>query len=121
MPSAITSGGARMLRLRMVILLPMLAAAVASAQDNPEKLYVAIRANHMAGLKALLGRGVNANEADSRGVTPLMNAAAIGSLEAMKLLVERGADVNAENAFGSTALMWSAHDPGKVRFLLDHG
>jgi ankyrin repeat protein len=105
----------------MVTLLAVLAAAVASAQDNPEKLYVAIRANNMAGLKALLGRGVNANETGSQGVTPLMNAAAIGSLEAMKLLVERGAEVNAENAFGSTALMWSAHDPGKVRFLLDHG
>jgi ankyrin repeat protein len=50
-----------------------------------------------------------------------MFAAEIGSVDAMRLLIERGADVNAQNAFGSTALMWSVADPGKVRLLLDHG
>ena len=39
----------------------------------------------------------------------------------MRLLIDRGADVNAQNAFGSTALMWSVSDPAKVRLLLDHG
>ena len=50
-----------------------------------------------------------------------MYAAEIGSLDAMRLLIDRGADVNAQNAFGSTALMWSVSDPAKVRLLLDHG
>ena len=39
----------------------------------------------------------------------------------MRLLIDSGADVNAQNAFGSTALMWSVSDPAKVRLLLDHG
>ena len=110
-----------MLRLRWIVPLAALGAAVAYAQDNSEKLYTAIRAGDPVPLNILLDDGVNPNAADSRGVTPLMNAAAIGSLESMELLVKRGADVNAQNASGSTALMWSANDPGKVRFLLEHG
>jgi ankyrin repeat protein len=50
-----------------------------------------------------------------------MYAAEIGSVDAMRLLIDRGADVNRQNAFGSTALMWSVSDPAKVRVLLDHG
>jgi ankyrin repeat protein len=110
-----------MFRLRMVTLVAALGTAVACAQDNSEKLYETIRAGDLPALKTLLDQGVSPNEADSRGVTPLMNAAAIGSLESMQLLVKRGADVNAQNAFGSTVLMWSAHDPGRVRLLLEHG
>jgi ankyrin repeat protein len=95
--------------------------ALAHAQSADEKLYVAIRGNDLAGLKALLDQGINANTADRRQITPLMYAAEIGSLEAMKVLVDHGADVNAQNAFGSTALMWSVTDSRKVRLLLDHG
>jgi ankyrin repeat protein len=51
----------------------------------------------------------------------LMVAAEIGSLDAMTMLIDRRADVNARNASGSTALMWSVTDPKKVRLLLDHG
>jgi ankyrin repeat protein len=50
-----------------------------------------------------------------------MYAAEIGSVDAMRLLIDRGAEVNRQNAFGSTALMWSVSDPAKVRVLLDHG
>jgi ankyrin repeat protein len=39
----------------------------------------------------------------------------------MRMLIDGGADVNAQNAFGSTALMWSVSDPAKVRLLLDRG
>jgi len=90
------------------------------AQDA-EKFYSAIRENHLTELKVLLDQKGGAGVADSRGITPLMYAAEIGSVDAMRLLIDRGADVNAQNAFGSTALMWSASDPAKVRLLLDHG
>jgi N-acyl-D-amino-acid deacylase len=50
-----------------------------------------------------------------------MAAAEAGSLETMKMLIDRRADVNAKNAFGSTALMLSVTDAKKVRLLLDHG
>jgi hypothetical protein len=86
------------------------------AQEEPEKVYSSIRQNNLPQLKTL-----SANTADDRGITPLMYAAEVGSLDVMRLLIERGADVNAQNAFGSTALMWSASDPAKVRLLLDHG
>jgi ankyrin repeat protein len=97
------------------------ACVLASAQTSDDKLYTAIRANDLPGLKALLNQGVSANSADRREITPLMYAAEIGSLESMKILIEHGADINAQNAFGSTALMWSVSDPRKIRLLLDHG
>jgi ankyrin repeat protein len=95
-------------------------AVVAMAQD-PEKFYSAIRENNLTQVNALLDQKGSAAVADDRGITALMYAAEIGSVEAMRLLIDRGADVNARNAFGSTALMWSVSDQAKVRLLLDHG
>src|SRR5260370_37039802 len=90
----------------------------AGPSDN---FYSAIRANDMTSLQALLKDGADANSKDDHGVTPLMNAAAAGSLDAMKLLLDKGADPKAANMFGSTALMWSATDIAKVRLLLGRG
>ena len=100
--------------------------AVAAMAQEPEKFYSSIRENNLTQLRALLRQNEkaqkeSANVADGNGITPLMYAAEIGSLDAMRLLIDGGADVNAQNAFGSTALMWSVSDPAKVRLLLDHG
>jgi ankyrin repeat protein len=95
--------------------------AVSAIAQDAEKYYSSIRANDLAGLKSLLDQGASPNTADNRQITPLMYAAEIGSVDAMKMLIDRGADVNAQNAFGSTALMWSVSEPAKVRLLLDHG
>ena len=65
--------------------------------------------------------GADVNVKDAHGETPLMYAAIVGSLDAMKFLIEKGADVNVQNNFGSTALIWSATDLAKVRLLIDHG
>lgn len=90
--------------------------------EPSEKLYNAIRANDLGRLKTLLATDKDvANLKDSHGETPLMFAAAVGSLDAMKLLVTKGADVNVQNEFGSTALIWSATDLNKIRYLTDHG
>ena len=83
-----------------------LACLTASAEEPHEKLYAAIRSNDFQRLKALLDEGVSANAEGPNKITPLMNAAAIGSVDAMKTLIERHADVNAVNTYGSTALMW---------------
>ena len=93
----------------------------ASAQEPRDNLYTAIRSNDLQRLKALLDEGVSANIEGPNKITPLMDAAAIGSVDAMKMLIERRADVNAVNTYGSTALMWSVTDAKKVRLLLDHG
>jgi ankyrin repeat protein len=95
--------------------------AISAMAQDPDQFYTVIRENNLTQLKALLGQKSIATVADSRGITPLMYAAEIGSLDAMRLLIDRGADVNAQNAFGSTALMWSVSDPAKVRLLLDRG
>lgn len=95
--------------------------AVAAMAQDPDQFYSAIRENDLPQLKALLSQKSDAAVADSRGITPLMYAAEIGSLDAMRMLIDGGADVNVQNAFGSTALMWSVSDPAKVRLLLDHG
>ena len=95
--------------------------AVAAMAQDADSFYSVIRENNLTQLKALIGQKSDAAVADSRGITPLMYAAEVGSLDAMRLLIDRGADVNAQNAFGSTALMWSVSDPAKVRLLLDHG
>ncbi len=102
-----------------------LAAMAQNTEQAPDRLNAAIRENNIAQLKALLdgesGGKTGANLADRHGITPLMMAAEIGSLDAMRVLIDRGADVNAQNDFGSTALMWSVSDPAKVRLLLEHG
>ena len=95
--------------------------AMAALAQDPEKFYSAIRDNNLPQLKALFDQKASANVADNRGITPLMYAAEVGSAEAMRVLIDRGAEVNTQNAFGSTALMWSVADPIKVRLLLDHG
>src|ERR1700733_12107242 len=107
-------------RMGKACLLAMI--AMAAMAQEPDKFYSAIRENNLAELKALLDQPNPADHPpDRRGITPLMYAAEVGSLAAMRILIDRGADVNAQNDFGSTALMWSVPDPSKVRLLLDHG
>ena len=97
------------------------ACIVAGADESHDKLYSAIRANDLRQMKALLDGGASPDAEGPDGVTPLMVAAEVGSVDAMKLLIDRRANVNARNTYGSTALMWSVTDAKKVRLLLDHG
>jgi ankyrin repeat protein len=104
-----------------VLAMIALAAMAQGTGKDPEKFYSAIRENNLAQLKALLDQTASADVADRHGITALMYAAEVGSVDAMRVLIGHGADVNAQNDFGSTALMWAASDPSKVRLLLDHG
>ena len=58
---------------------------------------------------------------DRNGVTPLQFASAMGSLEAMKILIARKADVNAADNQGATPLLWAACEPARVSVLLANG
>jgi ankyrin repeat protein len=111
------------LRTKIVVVCAalFLARIAAGAGDSQDKLYSAIRANDLRQIRALLDGGVSPNAEGPDGITPLMAAAETGSLDAMKILIDRHADVNAKNTFGSTALMLSVVAPDKVRLLLDHG
>lgn len=61
------------------------------------------------------------NQRDRRGATPLMQAAAFGTAETVKTLIDAGADVNARNSFDATALVWAAADFAKVSMLVEKG
>ncbi len=95
-------------------------AGMAAAQDNSERFYRAVRDNDLKTLRALVKTG-DTNVRDKRGSTPLMYAAAAGSLDTMRILLAAGADVNARNAFDATALMWGIGDADKVRVLIEKG
>ncbi|HYL76718.1 MAG TPA: ankyrin repeat domain-containing protein [Bryobacteraceae bacterium] len=112
------------MRLRncsIAALIPAIAIFAANTEKLSDDFYTAIRANDLAKLESMLKQGASANAKDNHDVTPLMYAAAAGSVEAMKLLIDKGADVNARNMFESTALIWSATDIKKIKLLLDHG
>ena len=109
---------------RALIVLCMCSTAVggaAPAVDSTlsDDFYDAIRANDLARVRALADSKSAVNVTDRHGATPLMFAAVVGSVDAMKLLLARGADVNHQADGGATALMWAATDPAKVRLLLD--
>ena len=97
------------------------AAPVLSGAGPGEDTYQAIRANDLTRLRTLVRTQADANAKDEAGDTLLMRAAAIGSLDAMNLLIEAGADVNGRNTFDSTPLIWAATDLAKVRRLIDKG
>ena len=111
--------------MKRIVAAVLLCTCVASAQDAgslSDTFYTAIRANDLAGLRSLLAKGADPNVPDPRGgSTPLMHAAAVGSVEAMTLLLDGKANPNAANAAGLTALMIAATDIGKVRLLLERG
>src|SRR5438270_8474760 len=107
--------------LALIVVCATGTAPVLSGAGPADEVYQAIRANELARLKTLIRTKSEANVKDEAGDTPLMHAAAIGSLDAVKLLVDAGADVNGRNTFESTPLIWAATDIAKVRYLLDKG
>ena len=108
---------------KSVILPALLLALGISPAAEPEatdRFYQAIRNNDLASLKALI-KSADINAGDRRGATPLMYAAAFGSIEELKLLLDTGADPNVKNSFGATALNCAAGDPMKSRMLIERG
>jgi ankyrin repeat protein len=92
-----------------------------TAQGSPNRLYDAIRTNDLARLQTMVHSAADANIKDDGGKTPLIYAAAVGSIDAVKFLINSGADVNAQNESGLTALMLAATDLPKVQLLVDRG
>ncbi|HLK20465.1 MAG TPA: ankyrin repeat domain-containing protein, partial [Bryobacteraceae bacterium] len=107
-------------KLSSVLCLLVLGAVSLPAEEPSDRFYQAIRNNDLTALRELVkGSGVNAK--DKHDSTPLMFAAAFGSIDAMKLLLDAGAQVNARNTFDVTALLWCAGDPAKARLLVEKG
>jgi ankyrin repeat protein len=95
--------------------------ALSAASNVSDEFYSAIRNNDLARLESLIKGGADVNTRDHHQETPLMYAAYVGSIEAMKMLLQDGASVDAQSQSGATALIWSATNLAKVRLLIDHG
>ena len=100
-----------MVRKLAAIVLALLLSSITFGADAPDRptdaFYTAIRTNDLAAVNALLKQGSDVNVRDNDGATPLMSAAAVGSTDVMKRLLEAGAEVNARNTLGSSALTWA--------------
>lgn len=94
---------------------------LAAAQNSSDDLFQAIRNNNLTLLKARLHKAAVKNARDAHGNSLLMQAAAVGSPEAVKLLLDSGADVNAANQFDNTALILAANQPEKAQMLVEKG
>ncbi|HEY9285802.1 MAG TPA: ankyrin repeat domain-containing protein [Pyrinomonadaceae bacterium] len=97
-----------------------------SSTSNPldQQLWDATRRGDVAGVRAALAKGANANAKWRYDQTPLFKAAERGDAEIAKILLEHKADPNVRDTFyGATALYWAA-DKGHtevVRALVNAG
>jgi ankyrin repeat protein len=98
----------------------LVAAAVVGSAADTSPFYLPIRNNDLTALGQVL-RKAGPKAQDARGNSPLMYAAAVGSLESLRTLLDAGVDPNAANQFGATPLMWCAGDAAKVRLLVAKG
>lgn len=106
------------MKIRLALIAMVLAAFCTAGEVSP--FYLPIRNNDLSALRQLI-RDPGPAARDARGNSPLMYAAALGSVESMRLLLEAGADPNTPNNFDATPLMWCAGDAAKVRLLLSKG
>lgn len=74
-------------------------------------------------VREFLQYGVDLNQMDEYGFTPLIEAAIVDNTDIVKLLLEHGADVNLPDMTGGTALHWAAENNNMVlcELLLKHG
>jgi ankyrin repeat protein len=106
--------------MRICAVLLLLEITGLAAGASSDDYYKAIRSNDLAQLKSLISAG-DVNVKDRRGATPLMYAASVGSVDAVKLLLAAGADAKVKNSFDATALMWGITNLEKVRLLVNAG
>ncbi len=97
--------------------LVFLTAATSFAQQSFDPYYQAIRNDDLPALRMLVA-SQGANPERGGHETPLMTAAAFGSLDAVSLLLHAGADPAAKTDFGITALHRAVGNIDKVRLLL---
>lgn len=65
-------------------------------------------------VKQLISQGVNINETDDSGYSPLHRAASKGNIDSIKLLLSKGANINAVNHKNETPLFLAA-ESGKLK------
>lgn len=73
-------------------------------EDGASAIWYAAKENEFAAVEMLLSHGADVNVANSKGITPLHEAAANGSIRTCKLLVNHGAGLEAVSQQTGTAL-----------------
>lgn len=76
--------------------------------EFPESIGEAVRLGNRFIIKKMLDMGMDVNQVDPGGLTPLMVASKKGDIEIIRLLLERGANVNALCPIGRSALVFAA-------------
>lgn len=73
-------------------------------------------------VRAILQHGVDVNQIDEYGFTPLIEAAIADNERLAELLIQYGADVNMQDSTGGTALAWAAenNNVSLAKLLLSH-
>ena len=70
----------------------------------------AIIAEDIEQVREFLRYGINLNELDEYGFTPLVEAAIADNFQITKLLIESGANPNLQDSVGGTPLQWAAEN-----------
>ncbi len=84
-------------------------------------LFGALHAGDSKQLARLVAEGAAVDARDRYNATPLMYAAAYGTLNDVRFLIQAGADVNAASEEGFTPLMFSTGEADKLTTLLKAG
>ena len=110
-----------MLKLSLTLILFVCSLSVLTGQTPSSKIIEAVRNNNIKEVRSLLEQKADPNSIDEDGDNLLMFAALYSTADCMQLLIENGSKVNAKNNLDETALMWSVHDPEKIKLLIQHG
>src|SRR5260221_902868 len=106
--------GKQMRRVMLIVL--GLALSLPGVAQDTNGLFEAIRKNDLTAIGSAKGEALNAP--GRMGLTPLMYAAAFGSLEAIQLLLEHGAAVMAKDPREATSLHYGAWAVARSRMLI---
>ncbi|TXI97859.1 MAG: ankyrin repeat domain-containing protein, partial [Neisseriales bacterium] len=68
-----------------------------------DQLIEAARNNNLFKLVSLINDGVEVNQVNSHGISPLIQAASSGNWSAVEILLQAGANLELTNKFGTTA------------------
>ena len=78
--------------------------------DGENLLYNAVRSRNINMIQKILSLGLDVNQQDIYGRTPLMTAVNFGNKEKIKILLEHGADPNIKNNFGQKASDFTVYE-----------
>lgn len=112
-------------RPQMVMLLTTKGMTVDLKTDSGDSmLHVAVACGSGEVARMLLKLGVNPNDKDPKGITPLYRATEINDVQAMKDLVEQGADIHTRSGVANNTLLHLACEKGHedaAAWLLESG